>query len=100
MNAQQLLEEDKAGSQCPRRAGCEAFEQGGCEVLDAMGGNDGSGSDGPGGIDDEVRKLLECRSFLWDVLLEGRWCGCAREQLRQLGAEYGTERLLEAFEDQ
>ncbi len=46
----------------------------------------------------EVEGLLGCRGFLWDVLMDGEWTGCARQRLAELAARYGAERVADAFE--
>jgi hypothetical protein len=55
----------------------------------------GEGSPPPADV--QVRRLLECRAFLWDVLTDGEWTGCSRGLLRKLTALYGPEKILTAF---
>lgn len=45
-----------------------------------------------------VEALLSCRAFLWDVLMDGGWTGCARKRLKLLTALYGPEAVGEAFD--
>ena len=80
------------GGRCPRTG------MGGCEVLGEEAAQGGGGGEGRG-VQEAVDRLLGCRAFLWDVLLEGEWTGCAREQLRVLCAGYGWRALMDAFEE-
>lgn len=50
-------------------------------------------------LGEAVSALLGCRAFLWDVLLDGDWTGCARKRLRELSEGYGWERVCQAMEE-
>lgn len=70
---------------------------GGCSVLASLSSRSGGQGDGDSPTR-EVRALLGCRAFLWDVLLDGEWTGCARDEVRALCAKYGAEPVARAFE--
>lgn len=75
-------------------AGC--FRQGAgereCPAVDGLAAKDVPS------VEAEAEALLGCRGFLWDILLEGRWTGCARERLRRLCARHGARAVAAAFE--
>ena len=68
-----------------------------CAALGSLRARPG-GDDGDGGPEREVRALLGCRAFLWDVLLDGEWTGCARHEVRRLCERYGADAVTRAFE--
>ncbi len=50
------------------------------------------------GLEAQVKTLLGCRAFLWDMLLEGEWTGCSRKLVRELVKLYGANEVSLAFE--
>jgi len=44
-----------------------------------------------------VAALLDCRGFLWDVLLDGEWTNCSRRLVKSLVDTFGSERVSAAF---
>lgn len=83
--------EEVVGNAC----GCGCDEGEGCRALAGLSG--GSGGEG---VSREARALLGCRSFLWDVVLDGGWTGCARRHLRRMRKQHGAEAVARAFEAQ
>jgi hypothetical protein len=80
---------------CTRQAlRCDTTAPCACAALDKASEADEAGLQG------QVKKLLECRGFMWDVLMEGEWTGCSRTILRELTAAYGPEAMLKAFEEE
>lgn len=93
MRAQERAEETWENElPCPKNG-----EPGLCPVLADEAG-DGGKPEGES-LRREVRGLLACRHFLWDVLLDGDWTGCARGHLRRLTARYGAEAVTRSFEE-
>lgn len=96
MGEERLAEQSVGSSSCPRISGSGAtpdpcFK---CPALEWVEEAPGS----PEHLGETVNALLGCRAFLWDVLLDGEWTGCARERLRELAAVYGSERVGAAFD--
>jgi len=88
----------EARSQCGEGRGYPCPKLGGDGECPALLLETSSDEAPEGGLNREVSALLGCRSFLWDVLLEGDWTGCAREHLRRLTRRYGAEAVSESFE--
>ena len=90
--------EDLAAPKCSPNGSCvcggtEASDL--CRALCGMGLEPGT----PGHLAATVEALLGCRSFLWDVLTDGEWSGCARREIRKLTKVYGSEAVAKAFEE-
>ncbi|PLX46578.1 MAG: hypothetical protein C0609_00160 [Deltaproteobacteria bacterium] len=48
-------------------------------------------------LNDLVERLLDCRGFLWDILLDGEWTHCSRRLVRSLVDVFGSEDVSKAF---
>ena len=97
MGADRITESSFESSTCPRVGErCTKFgEETRCPALAGIEYGPGS----PGHLDASVQALMGCRSFLWDVLMDGGWTGCARQELRKLTALYGPLAVSQAFEE-
>ncbi len=51
------------------------------------------------GLKEEAEALLACKSFLWDVLLEGEWSGCSRSLVRTLAKKHGPLAVKKIFDE-
>lgn len=93
MGADRIIEADFENVKCPwDEAGCgRAGDK--CIALASLETEPGE----PGHLEAAVSALMGCRSFLWDVLTDGEWTGCARRELRALKALYGNAALMDAF---
>lgn len=84
-------------SQCPRASGGGVGKSpvDNCPALELVDVGEG----GEEFLEETVSALLGCRAFLWDVLLDGEWTGCAAKKLRELAEIYGWEKVCAAFEE-
>lgn len=93
MGVDQIIETGFENVKCPRLMGECGRGGRGCPALESLEMPPGSA----GHLEASVQALMGCRSFLWDVLTDGEWTGCARRELRTLKTLYGVEALSTAF---
>jgi hypothetical protein len=87
------LKIDEGFLTCSEVDDCDGLLVQDCPALVGVKGNSTAPS-----LSEQVAALLGCRAFLWDVLLDGDWCGCARKHLNNLTNRYGARAVGEAFD--
>lgn len=98
MGVERLAEGKISSSPCPRAitGGAAPATVESCPALEFLAAEPGSEAH----LAEAVGSMLDCRAFLWDVLLDGEWTGCAAGLLRELAELYGWEKVLGAFEEE
>lgn len=93
---EKIGEGPKGISKCPRAAGAGSGVSDSCPALELLEADEGTEEH----LREAVSALLGCRAFLWDVLLDGEWTGCAAKKLGELAGLHGWEKVCAAFEEE